>query len=517
MNAKRKTYLTWMLMTMAVLILAPLPVASQDHGSGGGGGCGDLFGDLIHILRDDKTGQPILAQRWIELPAELQGYGWGYCPIAVYGEDKQELSFLPYSCDIDPALIDLVEKVDYFGRLNGGRTKERNNRMHFNEVISNIKLADVVTQAPDGRLKLGFDCTDLGKTPCAEWATIDSPMESQGLYSRTMRYGHLATDPYEIDAWSHGDPKLSTQFYPALDLEDWDKFDKSMTNLMPEDGKDLEECYDYDAAEWFDDVDGDGVWDPAEPFYDIDKDGEYDAVGPPPEPFTDLNENLVWDAAEPFSDDNDNGVADEFVFRCADPEYLEHEDFISAAIMLAAAAPKTGKVTNDLIQYFNRFVKITKTTDLSKATLRTLPALYRDCWEGADPADPPEEGEVVEPPYLPVEECEIVDADSLLTPNYSLFPDMQELFVDFKGLESYRRSNEKAAVIIDNTPNTWTLNKSEPLLDWVKIVNGTSYEVDKINGFRDATNDYLRQIEFIHNYDPPEDLYCTYVPSLCLQ
>lgn len=67
MNAKRNFLSFYFLFTLLILLLAPLPAISQDHGSGGGhsggGGCGDVFGDLIHILRDDLTGQAILAQR----------------------------------------------------------------------------------------------------------------------------------------------------------------------------------------------------------------------------------------------------------------------------------------------------------------------------------------------------------------------------------------------------------------------------------------------------------------------
>jgi len=517
MNTIRKSYFAWLLMTLAVLLLAPSAVVSQDHGNGGGGGCGDVFGDLIHILRDPITGQPVLAQRWIELPAELKGYGWGYCPIPVYDNEsgQQEIPFLPYSCDIDPAYLDFVVEVDYFGRLNGGRTKERNHRMHFNEVISNMKAAMYVTTDPTGRLKLGFDCKDLGKGPCDEWATVDSPMESMALYTRIMKYGHLGTDPYEIDTWAHGDPKLSTQFHPALSLEDFDKFDSSLVNLKPNDGKKLDDCWDYTAAEWFNDLDGDG-WDPAEPFFDINKNGEYDAVGPPPEPFTDLNGNLLWDDAEEFSDDNLNGVADEFAYLCAGPEELSNEDFLSASVDLAAAASKTGDVTVHLVQFMNRILKITQKTAVTEATLDTLPALYRDCWVGADPEDPPEVGERVDPPYLDTADCEIVAADSLLTPEYDLFPDVQELFVDFSGLDKYKRNKAGADVILDKTPGIWTLSRDEPLLDWVEIVNGSDFAGENVDGFVDATRDVLRSIEFIHNYDPPVDLYCTYVPSYCL-
>ena len=58
------------------------PSPAQEHGDGGVG-CGDVFGDLIDVLRDATTGQPILQKRWVELPKETRGYGWGYCKIAI--------------------------------------------------------------------------------------------------------------------------------------------------------------------------------------------------------------------------------------------------------------------------------------------------------------------------------------------------------------------------------------------------------------------------------------------------
>jgi hypothetical protein len=522
MNTNRKVC-TGMLFSIIAALALPLTASAQEHGGGGGGGgeggCGDVFGDLVHVLRDNVTGQPILAQRWIELPAELQGYGWGYCPIAVYHDEDgvlQEIDFIPYTCDLDPDFVELVEEVDYFGRLNGGRTKERNHRMHFNEVISNIKQADVVRMEETGRLELGFDCKDFGKAPCAEWATIDSPMESMALYVRIMKYGHIATDPYEIDTWAHGDPKLATQFHPALSEEDWQKFQDSVANLLPNGGKKPGDCWDYDAAEWFDDADADGVWDTAEPFFDIDGDGEFDdGSDGRPEPFTDLNDNGLWDPAEDFVDANGNGVADEFVFLCSAPEELVEEDFFSGAINLAAAANKTGKITTDLVQYMNRILKITKKTPATEATLNTLPALYRDCWPSdVDPVDPPEEGPFVDPLYDSA--CTIVPADPILTPEYALFPDIQERFMDYSALEKYKRDFfENVSVILNSSETSWLLTDKVSLNGWVGLVNGGGYAEADINGFVAAGNDVLRAIEYVHNYDPPVNLYCVYQTAEC--
>lgn len=527
-----------MLFAIALLALLVVPAVGQDHGSGhsggggggGGGGCGDVFGDLIHILRyvdegGTATGQPVLAQRWVELPREEPGYGWGYCPVAVYSDadgDLQEIPFVPYTCDLDPDYLELVEEVDYFGRLNGGRTKERNHRMHLDEVIANIKAGDLVKRDPAGRLMIGFDCAAVGQEPCGEWATVDSPMASMALYTRLMKYGHLATDPYEIDTWAMGDPKLPTQFHPALAEQDWPKFHSSLEHLLPGDGADPGGCWDYSDFESFTDLDGDGLWDAAEPFIDIDKDGEFDCCYPRPEPFTDLDGDGQWDAAEPFDDSNENGVPDEFSFLCAGPEELGNKDFMSAASFLAAAANKTGKVTDHLVQYLNRILKITIDTPHTVATLATLPALYRDCWDSSDdPVDPPEEGDPVEgvedPPYLPAEDCVIVAADPIATPNYELFTDVQELFVDYSDLDDYEREadGEQVEIIVGTSKTTWSLFSS-PLVDWIAFVNGTDVATENIRGFVDAASDALRSIEYIHNYAVPEDLYCKYDPAECL-
>ena len=56
----------------------------------------------------------------------------------------------------------------------------------------------------------------------------------------------------------------------------------------------------WDAAETFEDLNGDGVW--GEPFEDINRNGTWDTN----ESYTDLNHNGYWDP-EPFVDDNGNG------------------------------------------------------------------------------------------------------------------------------------------------------------------------------------------------------------------
>lgn len=215
----------------ALLALAATTPAIAQSGHGGeGSGCGDLFGDLIHVLRDPATGAPILQKRWVALPQD--SFGWAYCPVALDASGR-ELTFLPESCDLDPASGTAVA-VDYFGRLSAGRTKQRNIRMHFDEVIEKIKGAQAVGRDPTGRLRLGTSCASV--TPeaatCFEWTLVDSPVENLALYHRLMKYGHFQTDPLELDTFAQGDPTLPPQYHPALAPADLAKFTGSTRALL---------------------------------------------------------------------------------------------------------------------------------------------------------------------------------------------------------------------------------------------------------------------------------------------
>ena len=459
-KTRRSPFIIWILSTIAVLFLVPIPAVSQDHGSGGGheggGGCGDVFGDLIHILRDDLTGQPIFAQRWIELPKEVPGYGWGYCPIAV-DEGGGRIPFLPYSCDFEPDFSDSITEVDYFGRLNGGRTKERNQRMHFDEVISNITQAGQLRLDPTGRLEMGFGnplkCNAEGDPGNCNWSAVDSPMESMALYVRLMKYGHLATDPMEVDIWAKGDPAAGIQYHPALSETDWPKFQSvGLKNLLPNPN--------------------DGCWD-------------------------------------------SNGG---FISDCAAPESLDIDDFNSAAVVLGAAASKTGKITMDLVQYLNRFLKITRDTNATLATSDILPALYEDCWEGSDPWDqdevPPAQEDLEYDLY-----CEILAANPDMPgwTNYAEFTNVKELFVDFSKSNYRRNSSAKANLILEgSSTDIWEGVYNVSPFKWVaNYPNPEKPAKDNIQNFVGAASDVLRAIEYIHNYATPDDLYCKYAPAEC--
>jgi hypothetical protein len=208
---------------LAAAVLVAVPAAAQETGHG------DLFGDLYHILRSPTTGQPILQQKTILLPGDVPGIG--YCPIPVDAAGV-EIPLLPDSCEVDPTQAARLVEVDYFGRLSGGRTREVNLRMHFDEVIETIMAAEVVTVDPAGRLQFGTDCTAVNA--CASWKVVDSPLENMALYYRLMKYGHIQTDPLEEDTSFHGDPVLGTVYHPALRAEDWVKFTGVTTALLPQ-------------------------------------------------------------------------------------------------------------------------------------------------------------------------------------------------------------------------------------------------------------------------------------------
>jgi hypothetical protein len=211
----------WALWFVAIIVLAvPAGAQSTDHG--------DVFGDLVHILRDPATGQPILQKRAVTLPGDEPGIA--YCPIPI-DISGAEIPFLPGTCDIDPAQASRLVAVDYFGRLSAGRTREANLRMHFDEVINAIIKADIVTLDPAGRLQFGTACTSI--TVCAAWKVLDSPLENLAFYHRVMKYGHIQTDPLEQDTSFHGDPTVGTVYHPALRSEDWPKFTGATTALLP--------------------------------------------------------------------------------------------------------------------------------------------------------------------------------------------------------------------------------------------------------------------------------------------
>ena len=133
--------------------------------------------------------------------------------------------------------------------------------------------------------------------------------------------------------------------------------------------------------------------------------------------------------------------------------------------------------------------------------------VVEDGWAG----DPDAEDQV-EPPYT--NECEIKPANKEFE-NYDLFTNLQERFVNFEGLDDYEREGEDIEAIKSTSVDGWVLAGDVSLSEFVVLVNGAEFETENIAGFVNAASDFLRKIEFVHNYDPPVDLYCTYNTSAC--
>jgi hypothetical protein len=416
-------------------------VLAQDSGHGDSGGCGDLFGDLIHIKRN-AAGQPILQKAWVALPGG--GYGYAYCPIAV-DRNGVELPFLApawddtqkkwiESCDVALESAPYVVPVDYFGRLSGGRTKERNIRMHLDEVIANIKMAQLVDREVTGRLMLGSLCAlDNKGAPIAStcyWKAVDSPQENIAVYQRIMKYGHLQTDPREPDP-AAGDPNALPAFRPALDATDRLKFMKSVQPLLPD-------CTD----------------------------AEFASVSTDP-------------ATYPAS-----------TWLCAQPQSLSADDFVFLAGTLAAAGDKTGSVSVDLVQYFNRIVRVDKTTEFAVAAKDLLPALYRP-----SPLNPAENEDL-----------------NTLYPGKTNDPfPANERFLNYGAVVYHRDQwfNVRTGVIKPTNATTWVYDPRVNIRSYLEYAN-PSWTSDSrnegITGFFYATEDSLRTTEFFHNYAVPLNL-----------
>ena len=387
---------------LAAIVLFAAPAGAQNTGHG------DVFGDLVHILRDPATGQPILQKRAILLPGDVPGIG--YCPIPIDAAGA-EIPFLPDTCDVDPAQAGRLVAVDYFGRLSGGRTREVNLRMHFDEVIDTIIKADLVTVDAAGRLKFGTSCTSV--TACDSWKVLDSPLENMAFYHRVMKYGHIQTDPLEEDTSFHGDPATGTVYHPALRPDDWAKFTGVATALLP----------------------------------------------------------------RPSAGDCLIGTA--FNTACAQPQSLTAEDFVRAASFLGGASDKHGQTTVDLIQYFNRILRITQVTPQSLATVDTLPALIRDESGFITPAAP----------GLPA------PAD--------------ELFVNYAA-GAYNRNGRFAMttpLLVSAGVGVWTEHPAVSILPFLEAIFGPALPVTGVDAFVMNAADAQRAIEFVHEYTIPVNLY----------
>jgi hypothetical protein len=426
----------------ALFTVGIMPAAAQDHGSESG--CGDLFGDLIHIKRDPGTGVPILQKRSVVGAQDVRS--WAYCPIAVDAAGN-ELGFLPDSCDVDPAAGTVVA-VDYFGRLSAGRTKQRNIRMHFDEVIDKIKTSEAVWRDSTGRLALGINCVGAvgPDTADCDWTLVDSPVENLALYHHLVKYGHFQTDPGEVDTWSKGDPKLPETYHPALAASDYAKFVGVMRALLP----------------------------------------------------------VAVDAAATCFEPGNTA--------CFAPRTLSKDAFMLASVFIATASDKDGKATVDLVQYMNRILKVTvPTPDFAPVPPSLLYPKYFDCGndplnqlpraqctlETAGPAFPA-------PANEPFVDFGNVAYDRLAFFNTEVIALRPAATLELSNLRI--KLLAVAALLKEPAADLWVVDDAVQMLEWLANRNPGYTSGSNIDGYVKATNDAIRAIEFVHNYAVPEDL-----------
>lgn len=428
--------------------------AQDSHGDGGESGCGDLFGDLVEILRTPTTGVPLLEKRSVLLPEGVRADV--YCPVGLYRDPVSgtavEVPFVQDSCDFDTTTW-TPTAVDYFGRLSAGRTKERNIRMHLDEVIEKIKGSEAVWRDVMGRIILGTGCKDLEKPSCATWTAIDSPVENLAIYQRLVKYGHLQTSPLEEDPWAKGgDSQATTQYHPALSRADWGKFVGETRQLLSTAGG----CA----------------------------------------------------GSTPLSS---LGVDD----PCFDPQVLESNDLVIASALLATAADKTGNATVDLVHYLNRIVKVTVATPHSEAPPVLLRPLYRVC-SGAESAKtcelvgevptisspPPTTGT---DPWAPARE-RFIDFGAMAHDRAAVYRHAIALLRPADTLGLSHVSALQKMLSVESIEDVWVVDEEISILDFLAVRNPGLEGGKNIAGFVNATNDAIRTIEFVHNYRVPEKL-----------
>lgn len=127
---------------------------------------GDLFGDVVVILRDDN-GVPILTEAGFVQPLDANG------DLVPLNEDGEV---------IDATLVVPVE----LGRLNVGRSPTKVLDRRAEEVVKLLDDAIAISLDPAGRLTITtlVDGEEVAKT-------IDSPLENLALYSALLTQGTI--------------------------------------------------------------------------------------------------------------------------------------------------------------------------------------------------------------------------------------------------------------------------------------------------------------------------------------
>jgi hypothetical protein len=294
-----------------------------------------------------------------------------------------------------------------------------------------------------GRLLLGSDCTPDGE--CATWKTIDSPMQNFGLYLRVMKWGHLQTDPAELDEGPGGDPNAPPVYHPALGPADWAKLAPELHHLLPGNGQ--AECF---------------------------VNGEFVPACAEQEMLDTLD--LVRGAG--------------FVAGAADKDGSFGVDTVQYVNRILAVT------------------RATDTTPATLATVPALVRDCWPYPEDP-PSPPEEDPAPVDPPYDPPADCVIFPADptipnyELFAVASELFVDVSILDYD---RETWRSQLIDVILPVEGSSELWRRTLDVSLLPWLEWRNGPD-GATHMPGCVLAANDALRWIEFVHNYEIPADLF----------
>ncbi len=199
-----------------VLSSTVVMLGTAGKGPGGPGGkpgsggkptsdAGDLYGDLVAILREPVNGVPILDQYGCEILINATG---GPNIYMIWDPDAK-------SCTI-PEEADVVEIS--FGRLNVVRSPPKVLENAFDEAVKGLNEATFITLDDAGRFLLTRTAVDADGVPYEYVKAIDSSRENLALYNKLMLDGHLVGNLGSNPYTTQRDPAAPLLLRPVLDV-----------------------------------------------------------------------------------------------------------------------------------------------------------------------------------------------------------------------------------------------------------------------------------------------------------
>jgi hypothetical protein len=157
-------------------------------GSGGGGaGTGEVFGDLVVLLRD-ANGVPILTNATDKCQQ----------PLAA---DRTTIPVVPETCAVVVGYEDQLQAVD-FARLSVARSPDSVMDKQLADVLVNLSTAQCLTLDPAGRLVYSNpDTADIDKdknTTELVSKAVDSPLQNLAIYRELITKGALGTPAIQL-------------------------------------------------------------------------------------------------------------------------------------------------------------------------------------------------------------------------------------------------------------------------------------------------------------------------------